>query len=272
MAEDQDQRSDLELALSAWRQGDFALVDYGFLAAVESDGGEPFEPGLQGDVVGLAVASQTCDIVRLQEDRSFVIACPLIRRSEQVDQDVAAGKKPNLFRIEGAEEGVFADISRMMSVEKKLLASWERCDGFTTDTKRAEFGAALERKFGRFAFPDKFDFAVSKFRRRVDKRHKQDASPVGKIYRSLEQIRFAANPSWEDRPTSITLVAILNPDDEREAEIAEIRQELISEITKIVLPEGMSWSEERLWLGTTADLTAKVYLLSQRADFDYLCD
>ncbi len=159
MAEEGCQQAEIEAALSKWRQGDFVLMDCGFLAAIESNGAEGVEAGIDKAVNGLAVVSQTCDIVRLQSDRPFVNMCPLVERNQHVARDVARGRKPNLFEIEGAPENLFADISRMMSIKKEILANWPRRDGFMSDQGRKRFGAALERKFGRFAFPDAFDLA-----------------------------------------------------------------------------------------------------------------
>ena len=272
MADDHDQKAETEAALSRWRQGDFTLIRCGFLAAIETEERETFEAGIDDVVVGLAVASQTCDIVRMQADRRFVIMCPLVERDEKVATDIARGRRPSLFRIDGAPEHVFADISRMMSVDKNVLARWPREDGFSSEEDRNRFGAALERKFGRFAFPDEFENAVKNFRERVWSRHGRTGSDPGKVYRSLEQIRFAARPDWNIRPARITVIAILHPRDRREVDRATVQKELEDQIAKIRLPYGMNWDDPKLLLVTLDDLTAREYLDSQRADFDFLCD
>jgi hypothetical protein len=269
---DQDQIAGPEGALSRWRQGDFALISGGFLSAIEAEEVDSFEAAIDDSVVGLAVVSQTCDIIRMQADRRFVIMCPLVAHDERVAKDVVRGRRPNLFRIEGAPEHFFADISRMMSVDKRVLARWPRSDGFTSEEGRARFGAALERKFGRFAFPNDFDDAVKEFKERVWSRHGSRDSEPGKVYRSLEQIRFAAAPDWDSAPASITVVAILHPEGNREVDRATIQKELEGQIAKIELPGEMAWGDPNLVLATLDDLTARDYLSSQRADFDFLCD
>jgi hypothetical protein len=261
-----------EVTLSRWRQGDFTLIGCGFLAAVGTEEAEAFEAAIDGDVVGLAVVSQTCDIVRMQPDRRFVVMCPLVKRDEKVAREVGGGRRPNLFRIDGAPEQVFADISRMMSVDKTALADWPRSDGFSTEDARARFGAALERKFGRFAFPDEFETAVKKFQERVWSRHDKADSEPGKVYRSLEQIRFAADPGWDSRPLTVTLVAILHPEGKREVDREMVQKELEQQIALVKLADGMTWSDPALVLATLDDLSARDYLSSQRADFDFLCD
>ena len=110
------------------------------------------------------------------------------------------------------------------------------------------------------------------FKKRVWSRHGRTGSEPGKVYRSLEQIRFAANPSWDSSRIAITLVAILHPKGKRDVDRATIQKELQSQIDKIKLPNGMTWGDPRMLLATLDDLTAREYLVSQRADFDFLCD
>ncbi len=78
--------------------------------------------------------------------------------------------------------------------------------------------------------------AIKKFKERVWTRHDRSDSVPGRVYRSLQQIRFAADPNWDVSGITITLVAILNPEAEREVSNMVIKHELDQQISKIRCP------------------------------------
>lgn len=177
--------------LKLWRQGDFALEVGGFLFAGIAEGNELFDAQeITDNVVGLIAISQTCDIVRRTGGRNYVAVCPLIKVSKQELSDIRKGKRPYLTDVENTDEDVVADLRRVMSVHKDVIQTWERHPGFTNDITRLRFAAALERKFGQFAFPDDFDQAIKGFRQRVWSRHTKPDSEPGKVYRSLVQTQY----------------------------------------------------------------------------------
>lgn len=259
-------------SLREWRQGDFSLDVGGILFAGTADGDDHFDAEeITTDIVGLIVISQTCDIVRSTGGRNLVAACPLIKVSKQELSDIRNGRRPYLTDVENTDENVVADLRRVMSVHKDVLQTWERQSGFNNDSTRVRFAAALERKFGQFAFPDEFDQATTKFRKRVWSRHAKPESEPGKVYRSLIQIRFGAEPNWTSEKRKIKVVAIMKENDEREVDRAIIGQELDNMLKKIEWPIGYEWAEPKLILGTTRELTAEDVISSQRGDFDFLC-
>lgn len=258
--------------LSQWRQGDFAFAVGGFLFASAPSGNDAFDASEETEgIVGLVAISQTCDIVRQTGGRHYVTVCPLVRINDQQKAEVVRGRRPYFTEIENAGEDVIADLRRVMSVEKKLLRKWNRQDGFCSDQGRIRFAAALERKFGQFAFPDEFDQAIVKFRQRVWSRHSKDQSPPGKIYRSLTQIRFRATPNWSAAERMISVIAILMEEQDREASREQVHHELKQELAKIAWPDGYVWAEPEMILGTAIELSAEDVMSSQRGDFDFLC-
>jgi hypothetical protein len=69
-----------------------------------------------------------------------------------------------------------------------MMRQW--VEGFTTDEARTEFARALERKHGRFAFPDEFNEDVlAKLRERILTAHGKVASDHGEAYRSIHTVR-----------------------------------------------------------------------------------
>ena len=258
--------------LRHWRQGDYALNVGGFLYAGTPEGSDLFDAEETTDeIVGLIVISQTCDIIRRTGGRHYVAVCPLIEVDPGELSAIQKGRQPYLTDVENVDEGVVADLRRVMSVHKDVLHTWERQNGFSSDAKRLRFAAALERKFGQFAFPDEFDQATKEFRGRVWSRHNKPDSEPGKAYRSLEQIRFSAYPDWTAEHRKVTVVAIMRETDDCEVERHVIHRELNDNLIKIKWPKGYEWNEPPCILGTAIELSASDLISSQRGDFDYLC-
>lgn len=244
----------------------------GFLFAGLANNDEAFEANEHSEgIVGLAVISQSCDIVRRSGGRHYIAVCPLIEVGVSEIAAIRSGRRPYLTDIENAGESIFADLRRIMSVDKGLASTWKRQQGFSSEAGRLRFAAALERKFGQFAFPDEFALAIKPFRDRVWSRHTKTTSEPGMVYRSLAQIRFRADPSWSGKERKITVFAIMLEEDDREVEKSQIKHELDQAIMKIQWPDGYVWAAPPYVLATARDLTAEDVITSQRGDFDFLC-
>ena len=269
---DKNENEDDYAFLGEWRQGDYSLNVGGFLYAEVSTDGELFDAReVREGVLGLVVISQTCDIVRRTGGRCYVAVCPLIKLAPEEVKEVHKGRRPYLSVIENVDDGVFADLRKLFSVDKDLLRQWTRCDGFSSETARARFSSALERKFGQFAFPDDFDAAFKSFKDRIWSRHDKTDSPPGKVYRSIQQIRFRVLPSWEAEDKILAVIAVLLAAEAREVSIEVISKEIAEQLAKVELPAGYSWDEPQFIAQTADSLTATDILQSQRGDFDFLC-
>lgn len=168
-------------ALRSWRQGDCVLGDRDFLfrldpeaplteaaaiaAAVGADAAE-------ARVHGFAVVTQTCDIVRACESRPFVQVCPLVEVDVDRLLEIRRGRRPNYAFLQGTEpQRLVADLDRVMTVEKAVVADWERVAGAPQDEDVRRLRQALARNRSRVAFPDDFAQFVSQLRRRMSKKH-----------------------------------------------------------------------------------------------------
>lgn len=262
----------LRRALSEWRQGDFVLdVGFVYVGLPEDGEGSEFDAILDEGIVGLVVVSQTCDIVQLTPERQFVTLCPLVEIPQAALAQIASGRTPIYACLETPpKETVVADLSRMMTASKKLLASWPRRSGFDSDEGRLKFAAALERKHGRFAFPDAFSAAMSPFRNRVVGRHDRPESSVGEIYRSIREIRVRAAPHWNADNVEIAFIVILHDESNRETDLKTIGREIEKQVGGLNLPDGFSLSSPPYVLGTSDDLRASDLLDSQIIDFTML--
>ncbi len=201
-------------ALQSWRQGDCVLGDQGFLfrldlraplteaaavaAAVGADAAE-------ARVHGFAVVTQTCDIVRACESRPFVQVCPLVEVDADRLAEIRRGRRPNYAFLPGTEpQGLVADLDRVMTVEKAVVADWERVVGAPRYEDVRRLRQALTRNRSRVAFPDDFVRLASQLSRRMSKKHDAQ-SEEGRALRALREIRVRAAPSWRASDVKITV-------------------------------------------------------------------
>ena len=229
----EDERA-VDKALSAWRQGDVSL-DTGLEFLHLADLSRPHSPASRqaaasltkaGEVIeaepapvldtvrGMAMLSQTCDVIRRCQDRPFVEVAPLIEMPEQRIEEIRRLKRPAFAYVPATvEDRLVADLDRTMTVEKALVARWNRIPGWETDDERRNFALALARKRSRPAFPDDFVAAAQDFQTRlVDKHDKK--TPEGAHLRSLREIRVRAAPSWDDNSVHLTWWFIKDSDPE----------------------------------------------------------
>jgi hypothetical protein len=87
-----------------------------------------------------------------------------------------------------------ADLDRMMTVEKSIVATWTRTPGYVDDADGRAFAQALARKRVRVAFPDDFSELVDKLQRRLEDKHGGN-SIEGRGLRALPEIRVRAVPA-----------------------------------------------------------------------------
>ena len=137
LAPDSDEAKRIDAALKEWRQGDLALDEPWFIHA-----GDPAEPltdsaaqategGLQAltsEVAGLVVVTQTCDIVRSCTTRPYVEVAPLMRVDADDLLTVQRGRRPAQATLPTlVASSLVADLDRVMTVEKSIVAKFEPC-------------------------------------------------------------------------------------------------------------------------------------------------
>lgn len=256
-----------DFRVDKWCQGDYSLDVGGFIYATLSDDDSDcvVDEEVQS-IRGLVVISQSCDIAQHKPERQFVAVCPLIEVNEKLFLESEKGMRPYFVTIENYEPNAVADLRRVMSVHKKLLTSWEHNTGFSSESGRVKFAAALERKFGQFAFPDQFNRAIAPFRNQIRKRHNKSDSVIGKIYRSLLEIRFRATPSWESDHCLISVIAIQDPNKSEFVTRKEVNNELTKTLAKIIWPDGFEWASPHYLTGFPNDITADLIFPGRRGD------
>lgn len=222
LAPDSAQANGIDAALQAWRQGDLALDERWFIhvadpaqpltaAAAEADGA-----GLQAltsEVAGLAVVTQTCDVVRSCVTRPYVEVAPIVRVSADDLHAVQRGRRPALATLPALLASSLAvDLDRVMTVEKAVVATWERTPGYASDADGRAFAQALARKRVRFAFPDDFIELARKLQGRLTDKHEKNTDE-GRGLRALREIRVQATPTWDANPVALWFWFVRQDDD-----------------------------------------------------------
>ncbi len=275
LAPDSDEAKRIDASLQEWCQGDLALSESWFVhvgdgALPLSEAATQAESGvqaLQSDVSGLVVVTQTCDIVRSCATRPFIEVAPLVRVSEDALHHVKRGRRPAHATLPVLEQELLvADLDRVMTVEKSIVASWKRTPGFTRDTDRRVFAQALARKRTRFAFPDDFTALARKLQARLTEKHDK-ATDEGRGLRGLREIRVQATPSWGASEVELFFWFIRNTDDATFE--GKSWADLLTNWLKLLAPTGRFKSVDGQ-VTTLRDLTAEDYVSSDPLDLDHL--
>lgn len=195
----------IDTTLKEWCQGDCVLGEHGFvyrfnpqrpLTSDSADVAQEETDLAESEVKGFAVVTQTCDIVRTCNKRPFVEIVPLVEVDEQQLHAIQRSRQPQYAYIPGvAELNLVADLDRVMTVEKAVVAEWKRKSGCLSDDEVRALGQALARKRVRFAFPDDFTDFARKLQNRLRDKHNK-ATDEGEALRALREIRVRAEPSW----------------------------------------------------------------------------
>ena len=256
--------------LAEWRQGDYTLSAEDFLVtdAWTEDG-----PQVEAiPVIGLVVITQTCDIVNVVPGKEYVTVCPLVELDAKVYESIRKGRSPAGAVLEHPPAAnVVVDLGRMMSLHKSLLIRFERQDGFSTDDARMRFAETLERKHGRFAFPDAFnDQILAKLRDRVLGAHGKSDSDPGRTYRSIQAARVSALPNWDAKSVTVTFHFVLEPEGRREASRDLISRTLDDHFNRLSWPTGFMAAIPPYTLETLEEMSAAQWTQTQPVDWNFI--
>lgn len=258
-------------AVRLWRQGDYTLDFRHFPTVVDHDSDGPI--GDTDAVEGFVVISQTCDIVNQVADRNFVVVAPLIAsENEKFLEEVAAAATPAAAPLEHPpSEKHIVDLTRTTTISKAVLAKMVRAEGFSTEVGRNEFARQLERRYGRFAFPDELNPPLSALRAQSRSRHNKD-SDVGRVYRSIRSFHVAASPDFDTKGARIRISVLLEDPEQMQTTRDEILKELesLAAASKFKWPAEFEMAKPFFVLLNRDEMTVRQYEASQRVDLDFI--
>ena len=269
-------REQVDRKLSAWRQGDCVIGEDWFLfrtdaersltgdaAAAATEGSDNAESAVRG----FAILTQTCDLVRPCRDRPFVEVSPLVEVDHRMLHEIRRGRRPNYGFIPGvARHSLVADLDRVMTVEKTVVAVWERIEGCRTDGEARRLSLALARKRARTAFPDDFVAFARPLVDRMLRKHDRQ-SEEGHALRSLREIRVRAAPSWD--ANAVELMFWFIRDDEDPGVETTGWEHYLRALPQAQRESGRFVRVDGV-VQTLDDLTARDYVESDPLDLDHL--
>ncbi|MBK9577822.1 MAG: hypothetical protein IPO40_12155 [Fibrobacteres bacterium] len=259
----------------AWRQGDCVLQPFDFLWL--TDARNPLTEAGKGAVAGGAdvagqtfpgavVLTQTCDIVRSWDKRPFLEVAPLIEVDAAQFEQIRKGKQPGYLFIPALSGSrLVGNLSQPMTVEKSVVAGWQRVPGWEFDQDGQNLSRSIIRRLERFAFPDDIVQMYDKWECRIKGKHGK-ASPEGQLLDRLLEIRVEAKPSWDAKAIEVTFLCI-RPEDSKQIE-SQVIDQIPSWETMIEKPSRVTKVE--FTVEPLSSLSALRYLSSARMDFDHL--
>lgn len=221
---DADGCASVDAALLTWRQGDCVVGEQWFVFRTDlerpltSDGAAAAAEGIdtaESEVFGFMVLTQTCDLVRKSSERPFVEVCPLVEVDEAQHREIERSRRPNFAFVPAlADRCLVGDLDRVMTIEKAVVAGWDRVAGWQTDAEARRLALALARKRARVAFPDDFVAFATPLMSRMSSKHDKQ-SDEGRALRALREIRVRAEPSWDADAVKLAFWFIRDADDAR---------------------------------------------------------
>ena len=178
----------------SWRQGDvIEPVPMAWLVppgeALTQEGANAQGNGLSyivTDSPGLAIVSQTCDVVRDCAERPFVLLAPVVELQDPSASEATRGMRPRYVPVPGVGDSAFVDLDLVVSAEKSVLLGVDPRRGLPDESSQRRFGAGIARAFSRLAFPDDLHVALRGLMARVKGKHARN-SPEGRALRVLDE-------------------------------------------------------------------------------------
>ena len=266
----------IDTTLLEWCQGDCVLGEHWFiyrfnpqrpLTSDSADVAKEETDLAESEVKGFAIVTQTCDIVRSCNERPFVEIVPLVEVDEQQLHDVQRSRRPQYAYIPGvAGLNLVADLDRIMTVEKAIVAEWERKPGCLSDDEIRALGKALTRKRARFAFPDDFTDFARKLQDSLRNKHDK-ATDEGEALRALREIRVRAEPSWNSSEIRLMFWFIRDEDQNQFKGVGW--DQFLNQWLQLI-PESGRYKNVEGSAVALEDMTAKEYVESDPLDLDHL--
>ncbi len=217
--------------------------------------------------IGFVVLTQTCDIVRPWLQRPYVEIGPIVTIPDDQILLVQGGYVPRFAALPAlAKKNAVADLDRVMTVEKGLLAALteQRQRGVETEQQMRFFAEMLGRKRIRPALPDLFTTAIGKLHGRIKDKHDKN-TPEGKFLAAIKEIRVRGIPDWSSDEIEVEFIFIFDMGANIPLDADDLIAALLNRVECNTLVIGTSGRAVGL-----DQLSAATYLESDRLDLDRL--
>lgn len=262
-----------------WRQGDCVVMplDFNWMihehAHLTANARAAAEQGFDQaarEYRGAVVLTQSCDVERNCDKRPFLEVAPLVEMEPHQIPLIRDGRMIQYLYIPAlASQNLVGDLDLRMTVEKAVVADWDRVPGWATDKEGQKLTRAIVRKVGRFAVPTDIGNMLRRWGDEINEVFKRKGKPtaVGLLLNEVGEIRLLADKNWSTDPLKLEILLILraeNADLEKriEAQIPTLRS-MIGSNPRVADPVAIS-------VETLSTMSAQRYLESDPMDFDHL--
>lgn len=189
----------------SWRQAD--VFDLPWNVIVDETGIAVREDAPHG----VAVVSQSCDAY--QPTRPYVQIAPVVQLKADAAMEARNGRRPSYAHLVCLGEHWFADLHRIVTVDKHLLIGVPRRPGVVTDKDILRFGATIGRKFSRFPFPDEVAESLKPLQDALRSKVLKPQSPLGQLVDTyIHTIHVESDSRWLGPPYAVNLVLVVKAD------------------------------------------------------------
>lgn len=194
-------------AVNSLRQGDILDLDW----IPEINGGELIQRKLSA---GVAIISQTCDVVQESESKRNMIVAPIVEEPDRtLLSNARRGRSPLKLFLEGCGTGgsdVVVDLQFAASVPKSFVKGTKllgRRSVSDHSQEARDLSMAIARAFSRFAFPDAVQVSLSKFLKKT--RDKAGSiGPLGRTLDYVDSLRVSAD-HWDGSGRNLKVYVIV---------------------------------------------------------------
>lgn len=169
------------------------------------------EPEVLKTPEGVALISQTCDLVQVAPNDRLLVA-PVRECSPEEHSNVKKGRKPLLVLV-GESLDLVADLERVISLPRTALESSDLI-GRTCPTQSgkeaSQLAVRIGRAFSRFAFPNEVHSVLARLQRKVVDSYTKKTSFADLLAR-IEEIRVAC-ADWDSPGRDLTIYVIVPSD------------------------------------------------------------
>jgi hypothetical protein len=197
--------------------------------------------GMEEAPLGVAILSQTCDVV--QRSKSRCLVAPVIPSDANLLRDARKGRKPlHLYLDSGSKDGpapCIVDMERAVSVSKSELSGARLSARYVVEessSRAGDLAARIGRAFNRFPFPNEVYPFFGELRSRVQSKA-GTPGPFGQVVDLVSDLRISSD-QWPKAGRRMKLYVILT-------------EELL--IPRDDYDPGWVWGNERVLGLTTKD-------------------
>lgn len=164
------------------------------------------------EVDEVVLLSQTCDLQETTEVEYLCLLAPVRTVDATFAREALRGLRPGFAALPWLGDDRVADLNRITTVERALIAGRSSLGRPRTAQERLDFGTSVQRFLTRAALPDHVVRVLVPFVKRLKDRHDKN-SAEGACLAQVQEVRVEADPDMDDGCPSLTVLMLLDESD-----------------------------------------------------------